>query len=123
MKTKNEQKVIRKFVSIQDSEVTEKKVVSKYKKWQLKAAKWIGVEVADNHQYLFRIDYKGNVRLKPNDIVVNEQGLFFLVPRESNRLAMLISKDALPEKPKMYGKLYIIDSLNNKRDIKDESKG
>jgi hypothetical protein len=106
-------KVIRKHVSIQASEMTEKRVMSRYKKWQLIIAKWIGVEVADNYQYLFRVDYKGNVRLRSNDIICNEQGVIFLVLKENNRLAMLVSKDASKDVPKMYGKLTILSKLED----------
>lgn len=107
-------KVIRKHVSVQASEMTEKRVISKYKKWQLWIAKIININVADNHQYLFRIDYKGAVRLRPNDIVCNSDGVIFLIIKENNRMAMLVSQDAFPDKPKMFGTLTIISNLKSK---------
>ena len=112
MKVPNNKKVIRKHVLIQSSEQTERRVVSKYNKFQLLMAKILRVELADNYQYVFRLDYKGTVRLKPNDIICNDNGIIFLVMRETNRIAMLVSKDAYQEKPKMWGKLTIIDKLN-----------
>ena len=107
-------KIVRKRISVQASQMTEKKAVSKYKKWQLWIAKKIKVDLADNYQYLFRIDYKGTVRLKPNDIVCNSDGVIFLVLKENNRMAMLVSQDAFPDKPKMFGSLTIISNLKNK---------
>lgn len=107
-------KVVRKRISIQSSQMTEKRAVSKYKKWQLWIAKIINVSLADNYQYLFRIDYKGNVRLRPNDIVCNSDGVIFLVIKENNRMAMLVSQDAFPDKPKMFGSLHVISNLKNK---------
>ncbi len=107
-------KVIRKHVSVQASEMTEKQVISKYKKWQLWIAKIIKVDLADNYQYLFRIDYKGNARLRTNDIVCNSDGVIFLVIKENNRMAILVSQKAFPDKPKMFGTLTIISNLKNK---------
>lgn len=106
-------KVVRKHVSIQSAEQTEKRVISKYKKWQLWIAKKIKVEVADNYQYLFNIDYKGTTRLKRNDILCNSDGVIFVVLREQNRLAVLVSRDATINKPKMHGSLFIISNLDN----------
>lgn len=107
-------KIVRKRVSIQSSEMTEKRVISKYNKFQLLIAKIINVNLADNYQYLYRIDYKGAVRLRPNDIVCNSDGVVFLVIKENNRLAMLISQDAFPDKPKMFGSLHVISNLKDK---------
>lgn len=102
-------KVTRKRVSIKTSQVTKKNLVSKYNKFQLWVAWLIRVQLADRYNYLFRIDYKGMTRLRPNDVVVNSEGVIFLVIQESNRLAMLVTKDAYMEKPKMYGTLTILE--------------
>ncbi len=107
-------KIVRKRISIQSAEQTEKKAVSKYKKWQLWIAKIIKIDLADNYQYLFRIDYKGNTRLRQNDIVCNSDGVVFLVLKENNRMAILVSQDAFPDKPKMFGSLVIISNLKTK---------
>lgn len=108
-------KVSRKHVKIRNSELIKKELKSEYKKWQLWAAKKIGVRVADSYQYLFRVEYFGLTRLKVNDIVVNSEGVIMLVIKESNRLAMLVTKDAYSEKPKVYGNLILIDNLKSKK--------
>lgn len=101
-------KVHKTFVTISQSEVVKKNLDTKYSKWQLRIAKMIKVEVADAYQYCFRINYKGNFKLKANDIIVNESGQIFAVLKELNRVAMVVSHDAFTEKPLMYGKLVIV---------------
>ena len=108
-------KLVRKFVIIQKSEVVKKHLNTKYKSWQLKLCKLIGVEPADAYQYAFRISYKSsNARLRVNDVVSTEDGEIFGVMREENRIAMLASSEAYIHKPKMYGKLFIIEKPKNK---------
>lgn len=107
-------KVQRKFINVQKAEVVKKHLNSKYKKWQLKIAKWIGVEVSDTYQYLFRIAYKGSARLKVNDVVATLDGEVFAVMREENRIAMIASSIGYTKKPTVRGKLYIIEKPKNK---------
>lgn len=108
-------KVQRKFVTIKNSELLKTHLNTKYKKWQLKIAKWIGVEVADTYQYSFRIDYVGSARLKVNDVVSTQDGELFGVMREQNRIAVLASSIAYVNKPVMRGKLYIIEKPKNRK--------
>jgi len=104
-----EKKINRKSVSLINSELHEKRLMSKYKKWQHWIAKIIRVELADTYQYMYRIQYKGNARLKQGDAVVNSQGVIFAVAMESNRLAMIVTLDPYMEKPKVYDKLTILE--------------
>lgn len=102
-------KINRKSVSLVNSNLHEKRLISKYNKFQRWVAKIIRVELADTYQYMFRIQYKGNARLQQGDAVVNTQGVIFAVALESNRLAMIVTLDSYKEKPKVYGKLEIIE--------------
>lgn len=106
----SEKKVTRKHVTILQSEVIEKRnVKSRHSKVKLWIANLLKFELVDNFQYVYRFSYKGAVRLKINDIVTNEQGVVFVVVREVNRMAMIVSQDHLISKPKVYGKLIILD--------------
>jgi len=100
--------LLKKFVTIGKSEVLKKHLNTSYKKWQLIIAKWIGVELKDKFQYAIRITYKGSHALRINDIVSTEDGETFLVMRSELNIAILASSEAYYEKPKMYGKLYIL---------------
>jgi len=107
-------KVTRKHVSILKSELTKKNVSnSDHPKWKQRIIKLLKLEVRDKYQYLFRITYKGMVKLRPNDIVINSDGAVFLVLQEANRMAMIVSKDSFHNKPKVYGTLTIIDNLKS----------
>lgn len=116
-KKKELKKVHKRFVTISQSEVIKKNLDTKYSKWQLRIAKMIKVEVADAYLYCFRINYKGNFKLKLNDVIINESGQIFAVLKELNRVAMVVSYDATTEKPLMYGKLVIVQ-----KDFDKESK-
>lgn len=100
--------LLKKFVTIGKSEVVKKHLNSKYKKWQLMIAKWIKVELADTHQYAMRITYKGANSLKINEVVSTEDGELFMVINSTLNVAVLASSEAYSYKPKMYGKLYIL---------------
>lgn len=106
--SKKKNVLLKKFVTVNKSEVIKKHLTSKYKKWQLRIAKWIKVDVADTHQYAMRITYKGSTSLNINDVVSNEDGELFLVMKSTLNIAVLVSSEAYSYKPKMYGKLYII---------------
>lgn len=105
---KKEKTVQTKMIKIRNSNLVQKELKTTYSKFQLLMAKIFKLNLLDSYQYLYKIDYLGNVRLKPNDIVVNSQGVVFVVLKESNRLAMLVSQKAFAEKPKMYGSLTLL---------------
>lgn len=109
-------KVNYKHVLVTQSEVTEKRVAeSKYNKFQLWMARRLKIVIKDQHQYLFRVSYKGTARLKNNDIVCTADGIILVVLKQNSGIAMLVTKDHFSEKPSVRGKLTIIDSLNNGR--------
>lgn len=110
---KKTNKVNRKYVEIVNSNLEKKRLMSKYSKFQQWISKRFKLELADTYQYLFRIQYKGRVRLKVGDAVVNSQGVIFSVVMESNRLAMLASIDNYMEKPVVRGKLTILEKSTN----------
>lgn len=104
------QKVVRRHVAIRQSNLVEKELHTKYNKLQLFIAKTFKLNLLDAYQYLYRVEYYGTSRLKANDIVVNSQGVVFVVLKESNRLAMIVSKDSYTEKPKVYGSLTLLEA-------------
>lgn len=89
-------------------EITSKQLKSKYPKWKLFLAKKLGLDLKDNYSFLFRVQYHGSSKLLPDDLVVNEQGVYFVVLKEHNRLAMLATLDPLPVPPTLYGKIAVI---------------
>tara|TARA_Y100000593_G_scaffold95011_1_gene198200 strand:+ start:7468 stop:7803 length:336 start_codon:yes stop_codon:yes gene_type:complete len=110
MTDKQPKKVVRKHVKVKQYETVKKNLAkSRYNKFQLWIAKLFKLELLDTYQYLFRVEYFGSTRLNVNDIVFNSTGQIFVVIREQNRLAMLVSKDSWAEKPNMYGTLTILD--------------
>lgn len=102
-------KIIRQHVSIAESNLHEKQVQTMYSKFQHKIAKLFKLTLADKYQYLFKVRYVGNVRLKQNDVLINSEGVIFVVIMETNRIAMIVSKDAYIEKPKVYDKLTVLE--------------
>lgn len=105
----SKKKIVRKKVTVKNFELTKRNLKSKYSKWKLFIAKRLNLELADNYQYLFRIQYYGSARLSPNDIVVTKQGIIFVVVQEHNRMAMVVTKDAFPNKPSLHGHLIILE--------------
>lgn len=113
-KTVLKKRVKRKHVQILESEMVEKMLVTKYKKWQLFLAKLIKVEVNDAYTYLYRIRYKGSVKLKKNDVVFNSEQVLFGVLQENNRFAMISTAEAFVRRPKVYGNLTILEKSKSK---------
>ena len=114
MSDTKKKKVTYKSVVVTKSEVTEKRTEkSKYNKFQLYVARLLNLVLAEQHQYLFRIAYKGTSRLKVNDIVTTPEGVIFVVVKSNNGLAMVVSKDHYPQKPTLRGKLTIIQNLKD----------
>ena len=110
MKNASSKKVSRKHVSITNSELIKKRVAkSKHSKFVLWVAGLFNLELKDQYQFLYRVSYKGGTKLKPNDIVCNSDGVVFVVVKEQNRLAMIVSKDFFGEKPNVRGKLILLD--------------
>lgn len=97
-----------KFVTIQNRELVKREATKPVSKIKSLLCKVIGVEPREKYQYLFRIQYKGSARLKVNDVVMNEQEALFVVIREENRMAMVVSYENYSQKPAMYGKLIIV---------------
>ena len=105
----NKRSVEGNVVHIKDSQVTEKKLVSRYNAFQRRVCKIIKVTPADSYQYCFRFQYYGNTRLKVNDLVINSEKIIFMIIKESNGLAMMVPSKAYINKPKVYGNLTIVD--------------
>lgn len=102
-------RIVRKHINVLQAEVIKKHLNSKYSKWKLKIAGLLRIAVADKHQYLFRISYKGSTRLKINDIVATPNGELFGVMKEENRIALIASSIAYDYKPNVHGKLFIVE--------------
>lgn len=103
-------KVDRKHVVITFIENQQKRVEkSLYSKFQLKIAEWLKIQVAEQYQYLFDIQYKGNVKLKQGDALANEQGIIFAVVHEKNKVAKIVTMVSYLEIPNIKGKLYLIE--------------
>lgn len=107
-------KVSRKTVQIKKAELTRKEPSkSHYNKFQIWVAKKLKLVLQDHNRYLYRIQYTGSTRLKPDDIVFSTQGVMFIVVKEENRLAMILSENAMPERPAVYGTLTILEKSEN----------
>lgn len=113
----------RKVINVQKVQILQTERVSRYKKWQLKICKWIKVEPADNYTYLVRIQYSGAHSIKPhiNNIIINTEGTLFTVIKESNRIAVIASLGALPNRPNLYGSFFIHESSETEKS-KDKPK-
>lgn len=111
---RNKKDVVGNIVRIKNSTVTEKRLVTKYSKFQLLVSKFIGVIPEDSYQYCFRIEYFGSIRLKVRDLVINSEKVVFMVVKESNGLAMLVASKAYNTKPKVFGSLTIVDREKQK---------
>jgi hypothetical protein len=88
------------------SELVQKRLKSRYNKFQRLMAKWLRVEPADFHEYLIRIKYKsGNTTLKADDVVINRHGTLFVVidTAPTDKLALIVTVQPQKEKPLMYG--------------------
>lgn len=95
-------------VSLIKQVVVSKEIAQKHNKFQLWLAKVFKLDLAETHKYLFRIQYKGNIKLQLDDIVMNNQGSVFIVLKTLNRMAMIASKDATSQVPLMLGKLQLL---------------
>jgi hypothetical protein len=103
-------KIIRKKVKVKQYEMTKRHIdVSKYNKFQLWIAKLFKLDLLDAHKYVFRIEYYGQTRLKPKQAVVNSQGVVFVVLREQNRVAILVTLYSCFDKPNLYGDLTLLE--------------
>lgn len=111
----NKRDVAGSVVHIKNSEVTERKLYTKYAKWQLWLAKLVGITPEDKYQYCFRFQYFGTTRLKVNDIVTNSEKVIFMIIKESNGLAMMVASKPYINKPKVYGNLIIVDRQKPKQ--------
>lgn len=88
-------------------EITSRKKKTKYPKYKLWLAKTMGLDLKDNYEYLVRIQYYGSKRLEVDDIVISEQGVYFVVLKEHNRLAMLATMDLLTNPPVLHGRIAV----------------
>jgi hypothetical protein len=92
----------------------ESKLQTKYNKFQHFIAKLFKLVLADTYYHVFRINYKGNARIKKDMLVMNEQGYLFKVADVRNRTMILVTIQPLLQRPKMNGKIVIINSIDDK---------
>lgn len=112
--------IMKKKVKVKHFELTKKEnAESGYNKIQLFAAKIFKLDLKEKYRYLFRVQYYGSNTLKINDIVFNKDGVIFIVLKEVNRLAMVLTKDAHDSPPHLHGQLTIFeDPRKNKSKLK-----
>lgn len=103
-------------VSVQKNELLKTDIKSKYPKWKLKVCKFIGVEIADNMDYCYRIGYTSNsTRLKENDIILNMEGRAFVVLKEVNRIAVIVTAKPSVKEPFVHGTFRILNKNKVKK--------
>ena len=114
VKQPEKKKHVYEFVNIKKSEVLKKNQTSTVNRFQKFICWVIRVVPANTYQYMIRIHYSGRVRLKKNDVVINKQGLQFVVVREENRYALILSMPDVVDKPYIYEKLYLLPKPKSK---------
>lgn len=95
------------YASVKSYEVTRgKKVgkVSKFKRWVIETLWGLKIQEAYHYEVLIHY-YKG--RIHPKDIVVSKEGVIFYTLMESNRVAKLVTYNALTERPVIEGQVQI----------------
>lgn len=112
-----DKKTKRKHVKILNSELEKKRFFDpRFPKWKLKICSILKIEPARQHQYLFRVHYKGGAKLKAKDVVCNKQGVMFAVVQDNNRTARIVTIDGYIQKPTMHGNLIIIEEPSTKKE-------
>tara|TARA_R110000822_G_scaffold127454_1_gene262962 strand:- start:15329 stop:15664 length:336 start_codon:yes stop_codon:yes gene_type:complete len=102
-----------KYIKLRESNVENKQLKSRYNKFQLLIAKWLGVELKDSFVYTFRIRFYGG-RLKEGDVLANSENVAFVVIDVANNLALIMTYGAFTQKPKVYNTLTIVPKRKEK---------
>ena len=101
-------------ISIQKHELVKKDLKSTYPKWKLWLCKKLDIVVADNYDWCYRIQYKGNTKsLKSGDVMINSEGRAFYVMKELNRVAMVVTPKPSIEPPFMFGTFRVLVKPKN----------
>ena len=78
-----------------------------FKKWKLWLCKFIKIPILHRYQFIYNIEYyAGNIY--KGDVVVNSQGVAFLIMSEGNKMATMISHDPKSEQPRVSGLFNVI---------------
>lgn len=99
--------MVNKRVKIKKHEVLQKKEEASIPKWKNLIAKIFKIPVATRHRYLFRVEYYGSAKLRPNDVVTDDNNVIYTVLQEANRLAMVLTYKTHESKPSLHGQLTI----------------
>tara|TARA_R110000796_G_scaffold218706_1_gene334639 strand:+ start:1007 stop:1345 length:339 start_codon:yes stop_codon:yes gene_type:complete len=67
----------------------------------------VGNKIDDKYVFGFQINYKGSKRLKPEDILITNNGLKFFVEREQKWQALIVCGDPLALEPNIISTLKI----------------
>lgn len=113
--TSKEKKTVVKYASVKTYQVTRGKrssKVSRFKRWLIETV-W-KLKIQDTYYYEVILSYY-NGRIHPKDVVVSEDGTIFYVLNESNRIAKLITYNAVVDKPVLKGKIQIHRDSNKKQ--------
>jgi len=102
-------KIYRKSVSVINSKHLDSDLQTLTAKWKRKLASLFNIPIIDEYLYSFNIQYNGTVRLKENDTLVSQQGIYFLVFKEINRQAIIVTAEKSPCKPFVLGRFTILD--------------
>ena len=103
-------------VSVQENELIKTDLKSKYPQWKLKICKWLRVEVADEYDYCYRIRYtSNNTKLSANDVILNSEGRAFVVLKEMNRIAVIVTPKASVKPPYVMGTFRILQKPKSQR--------
>jgi|TARA_R110000796_G_scaffold134775_1_gene250590 hypothetical protein len=70
-------------------------------------SKAVGSKIDDKYVFGFQINYKGSKRLKPEDILITNNGLKFFVEREQSWQALIVCGDPLALEPNIISTLKI----------------
>lgn len=97
-------------VSVTKNELLNTDLKSKYNKIQMFLSRLIGVKVADNFNYCYRVQYKSSVgRLNVKDVIMNNERRSFFVLKELNGIAVIVTSGPSIEKPFVHGTFRVID--------------
>jgi len=95
-------------VSVNKAEYIANNKLNNVPKWKLLVAKIFKIPVKESYLFSFRVSYTGTQRLKKNDVVVDDRGVFYIVLDEKVRVAVIVTKDAHQVKPNPKGRLIIL---------------
>lgn len=113
--TRKKDNVTVKYASVKSYQVTRGKrssKVNRFKRWLIENV-W-KLKIQDTYYYEVVLSYY-NGRILPKDVIVSSDGIIFYVLNESNRVAKMITYNALVDKPILKGKIQIHRESNKKQ--------